>query len=326
MQSFDRLTKEPEFFDSFTKTVIKVNNLGKDLWRELVWEDPNLFKGVCMQEPIAVFFLDTPTFKSETIVEIKANPIFPIQTLSPKEIAKKYPAMVDSVSRRVIVGGLVLDGFSLNSISFCRNMIKHLGHQGVDFSWGRKFTNLDQNDNAFDYYLISTGVSITKKVMGVAGVWIKIPNPGLKGPIKIATPYPTGYINGTIEGESLLLSGGYGFIGQDARDEKSPGIQTLFEDMKRNVRMVFPESYKKACEEETLDERVCVRPMKASGLGVFEVIDKGVTKVIFTGANGAGGFTQAPVVARSVLDIINGKESALSKEYSSDIDFLKSRF
>lgn len=326
MDEFELVTQSPELFTQFTKTVIEVNNLGKDLWRKLMIQDPDLFTNVQIQQPLTVFFLDESTFKSEKNVETAANPLYPPRPLTKKEIIKEYPVMADAVRRKIIAGGLVLDGFALNAISFCANIIRRLLSQGVSFSWDTEVTSSQKLDPA-EYYLISTGArkqdfltgtSSHQKIMGVAGVWITIPNPGLKEAFKVACPYPTGYINGTLEGKNLLLSGGYGFIGQDYLDRQNPGIQTLFEDMKRNVQSVFPESFKKALREDSLDERVCVRPMKPSGLGVFEIMKKGKSKVIFTGANSAGGFTQAPVLAAAVLDTLNGKDSFLIKAFSQD--------
>lgn len=323
MKDFDHLTKEQEHFNMFTKTVVNVNNLGKDMWRKLTQEDPDLFKDCGMQEKITVFFLDQETFFSETDVETKANPDYPVKTLTLKEIIKEYPAMEEPINKGIIAGGLVLDGFAVQAISFCRNVIARMEREGVDFSWNNEVTNLEEIGKNFDYYLVSTGVSIAKKVMGVAGVWIKIPNSGFKNPFKIATPYPTGYINATLFENSLLLSGGYGFIGKDIRNEESQGIQTLFEDIKRNIKRVFPAIYQRALLDGTLDEKACVRPMKATGLGVFEVENKGKAKIIYVGANNAGGFTQAPVIAQSVLDVVNERESLLLKEYASDLSFFK---
>lgn len=319
---FELLTQNPTLFSKFTKTVVKVNNLGKDLWRRLRGQDPSLFESVNFQESITVFFLDEPTFKSETVVETKANPNYPIKALTSKDLASSYPASEDTIKRGVFVGGLVLDGFALHSISFCQNVIKSLENQGVTFSWDKKVTSLGEVKPS-DYYVISTGASKQdfllgspshNKIMGVAGVWIRIPNPGFKNPIKIACPYPTGYINGTLDGQELILSGGYGYIGQDTLDKESHGIKILFDDIKRNIKRVFPKEYAQSLKMGTLDERACVRPMKASGLGVFEVMNN----VIFIGSNNAGGFTQAPVLANAVLDIIRGKSNFLLKLYSED--------
>jgi len=326
MDEFELVTQSPDLFTQFTKTVINVNNLGKDLWRKLMAQDPDLFTNVQIQQPLTVFFLDEPTFKSENNVETAANPLYPPIPLTKKEIAKEYPVMANAVRKGIIAEGLVLDGFALNAISFCKKIIRRLQSQGVSFFWDTEVRSLHELNSA-NYYLISTGVrkqdflrgtSSHQKIMGVAGVWIRIPNPGLKKAFKIACPYPTGYINGTLEGNNLLLSGGYGFIGQDYLDRQKPGIKTLFEDIKRNVQSVFPESFKKSLREDSLDERVCIRPMKPSGLGVFEVMEKGKSKAIFTGANSAGGFTQAPVLAAAVLDILNGKDSFLIKAFSQD--------
>lgn len=322
MNEFELVTQRPELFSQFTQTVVRINNLGKDLWRKLMSEDPELFINVQVQQPLTIFFLDEPTFKSETVVETGANPLYPPKPLTKEEIIQEYPVMKDAISKEIIAGGLILDGFALNAISFCTNVIRRLQSNGVNFFWDTEVTSLQDLDPS-DYYLISTGARKQdflkntpshQKIMGVAGVWVRIPNSGLTGAFKIACPYPTGYINGTLKGEDLILSGGYGFIGEDNLDRQSPGIQILFDDMKRNVQRVFPESFDKALKDGALDERACVRPVKPSGLGVFEVMDN----VIFAGSNSAGGFTQSLVIAAAVLDTINGKDNFLIKACSQD--------
>ncbi len=300
MAEFDQLTQDPRTFNRNTKTVTRINNYGKDLWRDLRRKYPQLFNGVGFQEPLTVLFLDRDTFESEIAVETRANPSYPVQ-------------IFNTGGSELIAGGLILDGFAVNSISLCRNMIRSLQNQGVDFSWNKPVTSLEDIPPV-NHYLISTGARPQnfslrtpshQKIMGVAGVWIKIPNPGLEGPIKIAAPYPTGYINGTLENQDLVLSGGYGFIGQDELDRQSPQIQYLLEDLSRNVSTLFPESYARALKEGTLDPRACVRPMRANGLWVLNTVKKSGQTVIFAGGNNAGGFTQAPVIATAALDIFN---------------------
>lgn len=321
---FDQLTRDPDWISKNTATVAGVNNYSKALWRRLMPEEADLFRGTNVQSDITVYFLDRKTLESEAEAETLANPDFPIRVLTADEVKRHNPeGMTNPVERGIIVGGLIIDGFSINAISFCRNLIRKLDKSGTDFFWEARVDSLDEIPDS-DYSFISTGAKKQKflegtnssgSIMGVAGVWIRIPNPGLKGPIKIATPYPTGYINGTLEGNDLLLSGGYGFVGEE--DEigfESADIRMLLEDLERNIANVFPASYKSALAQESLTPRVCVRPMRADGLGVFEIMKGG--KVIFAGANNAGGFTQAPVVAEAVLDTLNGKSHFLSQAYS----------
>src|SRR3989344_7232912 len=324
MDHFNRLTWKKELFAEFTQTVIDVNNQGKALWRKLMKEDRKLFQDTNIHGPATVFFVDDATFRSETITESRANTS--VRILSPKQIMSGYPALRNAVVIETIVGGLIIDSFALNAISFCKNVINQLKSDGVNFRWNQIVNNVADTGKASDYYFVSTGAAKQDfltgdnhdKIMGVVGVWIKIPNPGLLGPIKIATPYPSGYINGTIENQSLVLSGGYGFIGQDKLDEQSEGIQALFEDLRTNVANIFPTSYATALKEKTLDQKACVRPMKSSGLGVFEVLNRDGYKLIFAGGNNAGGFTQAPAIAEAALEVIRTGDSPLRLAYSED--------
>lgn len=205
---------------------------------------------------------------------------------------------------------------------------------------------------AADHYVFSTGwlthgifkgTKCDEKIMGVLGCWVTIPNPGLeaetlvahafdekpyvpkcfKGPFKIDAPEPTNYINATLEGSKLIVSGGYGFIGNDITNIpniKWPGVQAQFKHFEDIVKKIFPKAYEEANITGSLDRRICARPVTASGLGVFEELQaSNDSKAILVGANAAGGFTQAPALAEAVVDALKGKnDHFVIKAYHPD--------
>lgn len=202
-----------------------------------------------------------------------------------------------------------------------------------------------------DHYVFSTGwlthnlykdTKCDDKIMGVLGCWITIPNPGLEtetlvahafdqkpyipkcfvGSFKLDAPEPTNYINATMEGSKLVISGGYGFVGNDITNVPNinwPGVQAQFKHFEEIVKKLFPKAYEEAIITGTLDRRMCARPVTSCGLGVFEplsVTNSG--KAIIIGANAAGGFTQAPVIAKAVVDALEGKRNKIHDMYNPD--------
>lgn len=198
-----------------------------------------------------------------------------------------------------------------------------------------------------EHYVFSTGwlthgifkdTRSEDKIMGVLGCWVTIPNPGLEaetlvahafdpksyvpkcfsGPFKIDAPEPTNYINATLEGSKLIVSGGYGFIGNDVTNIpniKWPGVQAQFKHFEDIVKKIFPKAYEEAEITGSLDRRMCARPVTACGLGVFEEIKSTEGKTIIVGANAAGGFTQAPALAEAVVDSLQNKNNEIHKMY-----------
>ncbi|MBI3379650.1 FAD-binding oxidoreductase [Candidatus Gottesmanbacteria bacterium] len=191
-----------------------------------------------------------------------------------------------------------------------------------------------------NHYVFSTGwlthglykdTKCEDKIMGVLGCWVTVPNPGLEaetlvahafdakpyspkcfsGAFKIDAPEPTNYINATLEGSKLIVSGGYGFIGNDITNIPNliwPGVKAQFNHFEEIVKKIFPKAYEEAELAGSLDRRMCARPVTACGLGVFEELKtvKG-GKTVIVGANAAGGFTQAPALAEAVVSSIKGK-------------------
>lgn len=364
VDDFDYFTHHPEIIDRYSDDIIRINNMGKKGWYDLIRKNKKIFENCGLQLGVGIFFLNRKHFmreKVDSMERAKSEADFEDIYNSPKvkrftleEVRKKYPAFEYACIHDLLVGGIEEDCITVNSIDFCANMINYLKGKGVDFHWSEFIVEIKRNGNgevshltsakgetlAADYYVFSTGwlthglYNSTKsedKIMGVLGCWITIPNPGLeaetlvahafdakpyipkcfKGPFKIDAPEPTNYINTTLEGSKLIVSGGYGFIGNDITNIPNlswPGVQAQFKHFENIVKKIFPKAYDEAKLSGTLDRRICARPVTACGLGVFEelkTINYGNT--ILVGANAAGGFTQAPALADAVVSAIQGK-------------------
>jgi len=335
INAFYDVCKQPELQKLYGKQVININNHGKSLWKKLEVSHPYLFVNTKAGNPMVNFFLDQESLDDQTAVEKICNPYCTI--LSTSDISRRLPCLRKPTLSGTIIGGFEVDGFALHAITLSQNIINYLQNKGVLFSWNEKLIKIEKQDGQLSclktdakrtivshHYVISTGVfednliqNVAQSVMGVAGVWITIPNPGMTHPFKIAAPRPTGFINGTVRGKDLLLSGGYGFIGKDPLDINSPGLKGLFNHMEKVISTVFPNHYEQAKKNNSLDRRACVRPGTITGLGIFESIPTHNGKLIIIGGNCAGGFTQAPTIAQAVVDSLTNKKNSMHTIYQT---------
>ncbi len=355
MDDFESFTKQGSRIDQYTDDVCYVNNLGKKLWRKIIRDHGNLFTGTGLQYGVSIFFLDKERAKSEAEFEDKYNrkvERLTIEEIESSYPSLAYACEKGFITGGIKEDCITVNSIDLcvNIINYLKT--KKVEFNWREYVVEMKRTK--QGDIAglvtakrkilrANHYVLSPGwlsqscLKETKtagKIMGVCGCWIHIPNPGLemetlvahafdqnfvpggfKGPFKIDAPEPTGYINATLEGSKLVVSGGYGFVGNDLKATPSfdwPGIQALFDHFEGVIKKIFPQSYKEAYQAGSLDRRICVRPMTASGLGLFEILEtaKG-GKALVVGANSAGGFTQAPAIADAAVDAIMGKRNRI---------------
>ena len=93
-------------------------------------------------------------------------------------------------------------------------------------------------------------------------------------------------------------------------------MQQFFEQLEALTEKFFPEEYHQAKDDNTLNKRYCVRPMTAHGLGLMEISDaEDHGRTIITGGNNAGGFVQAPAIAKAVKNALEGKDNPVYKLY-----------
>jgi glycine/D-amino acid oxidase-like deaminating enzyme len=322
MADFEALTTNMDLHARYTRAVVEINALGKSGWQTLLHDRPDLFANAGLESPLTILYPTLPAMEAEVPFDRQFDPACAV--VSASELCARYPGLTPAFTAGHLVGGLVIDGYALNAITFCTNLIEDLKDR-VAFTWGRRATGISRDKDGgilgiiadegelllADHYVIASGaldrhllhnMPLAGRIMGVAGCWITIPRHSLPGALKIYAPDPTSYINITADNDRLLISGGYGFIGDEDIDPESPGILALFDRLEAIISRVFPEQYTMARQANLLDRRVCVRPMTATGLPIFEILPCiGGGSLIITGGNSAGGFTQAPVVASAVL-------------------------
>lgn len=101
------------------------------------------------------------------------------------------------------------------------------------------------------------------------------------------------YLNLTPVGSALLISGGYGFVGNRPYKKAVKLAQPIMDLMVSEIRKWLPGVRIK-------ENAFCIRPATPSGVSVLEkrYLDK--TPIIFAVGHSAGGFTQAPYTAMSI--------------------------
>lgn len=325
IKRFDTLAKTKGGCEDFARDVIQLNNLGKDLWWNLLRTEPWLFASAAVESPVTILVHTKEAWKSEEEIEREAN--VGLKALDETAIGDLHPVLREACRTGAIAGGLIVDSLALNAASFCRALIRHLTEAGAMFNWDQRVSGYAAAEPSWakfespgfgvlkaDLYVIDAGIpqgdvlvgsQAYNKIMGVAGCFIRIPNPGLRGPIKILAQEPTGFVNVTRHGTDLLLSGGYGFIGNSQADSESPGVRTLFEGLEQVARNIFPAAYQAALSSSSLSRRACARPSTPTGLPLLEKRSgPGGSRIIVAGGNSAGGFTQAPAMGRLICEAI----------------------
>jgi len=198
---------------------------------------------------------------------------------------------------------LIVPGLSIRVKSLALGLIEHLSsNKNVEFFWDRHISSLKEFYE--DNIIWTSGVTNKQPdsyrnllVQGLIGCWITVENPGFKGPFKIATPVPSAYINITPIGEELIISGGFGWIGEytDPKDHKVlavPVVTHFLNQVKKYLKIKV--------DPNSVD--YCVRPSTPTGQPLCEIEETKSNKHIFISGSAKSGTTHAPVLANFALD------------------------
>ncbi len=307
--------------DKLGEKISAINKESMFLWRRYIEKFPFLFsENTGLKDGgVLVFFHSKEDrdgdFQWETHVDSGSKLV---RQLSKEDIRKNCNNFAEAK-----LEGIIVDGFSIHVIAFLKNLINYLERKKVKFFWNKKIDSLQELKKSYKNIIICSGafgndllknekqIDIARKIKKVVGVWVTIQNPGIYRPFKIKAPPPTGYINATPDNRKgkkvLIMSGGYGFVGDDDYTKGSvelTGLQVHFEEQ---IKRVFPKEYSIALKEGTLDRRICARPMTPDGMPVCKTIGK--TKqngeIIVATGNCAGGFTQAQFIAEKILRLLS---------------------
>lgn len=336
VEDFNALASAGWLHGLYTDDVIRINKEGLKLWKDMMLENPELFSNASVKTPVVRMFLDKAGFEKG---KQQQSAVGSIKPMDQQMLYKRFPALKESLERGGVVGGVQVGGFCVNVKDLATKLLDYLEGKNVKFNWKQPVKEIHTNQEGktdyletekgkikSDHYVISAGVGAAKdilkgkksnkQVQGVAGLWLSIPNPGVDFALKIHAHEPMGVVNCTPDGDRLLVSAGFGYIGKDKLPLEDKNMQAFFAQLESLTEKFFPAEYQQAKKAGTLNKRYCVRPMTAHGLGLMEISDAvDYGRTIITGGNNAGGFVQAPAIAKAVKDSLGGKDNPVYRLY-----------
>lgn len=206
---------------------------------------------------------------------------------------------LDSLGR---LGFFTVYGSTYQVKTLCNNLINYLESQNVLFKWNHFFSKADT-----DIIVWCSGITPQSSLFlrsfnillgGVIGCWVAIDNTGITQACKIFGPEPINYLNLTPVGSTLLISGGYGFVGTHFYDEATILAKPIMDSMVEEIKRWLPKGKIK-------EKAFCIRPATPNGIPILKRDNLNQTPIIFAVGHCAGGFTQAPYTAKEIAEEVN---------------------
>lgn len=326
----------PQDANQFAEDIYTVNIQSGLLWNKMRREEAFLFEEVDFLPEILRIYSEKKDFEAAQKLHRRLGSFK--RAFDVKAYAKENPVFQYAQATNMLGGCMITKGFTLRVQDFCLKIISYLETRGVEFWWERTFEGIERNNSeqitgikidgasyTFRNYVLSLGAYAgsslkgslsANQLHGVLGVWLTLPNvhPELKHSMKI---HKTGHVgedtNITLiedaNGKHLVLGSGYGYAGNSANNHvRLEQLDAIFESLKHTARTYFPDAYEAAKAYIDDTKKYCVRSWTPTGLGVFEVQETLSGKLIITGGNNTGGFTQSPYIADAVLKTLEHTE------------------
>lgn len=324
----------------FSEDIYRTNIASGRLWDQMMRERPELFENVEVRADIFRIYSDPADFEAAKQLHGSLGSL--IRVLENAEVMRTYPLFRTAGKMNQLGGCMLVNGFTLKIHTLCENILSYLIAGGAEIRWNSNFSGIEKDalgkvhgivvDGAletYDHYILSLGAyagstllntQTCNQLHGVLGVWMTIPNlyPELKYSMKI---HKTGHVgedtNVTLIHQNgkpvLVLGSGYGYTGNSTGNYLyNEELEGLYDSLKQTARVYFPEAYEQAKPIIDETQKYCVRSWTPTGLGVFEIIPtQNDGKLIITGGNNTGGFTQAPQIAEAALDALDDKTHRL---------------
>ncbi len=306
LRQFVETAERPELHVSNYETVIALNREGLEAWSKLSAEHPELFSPTESSGALQIVCANAHDLASEHRAEHQLDPA---RVSRPTEsFASGLAPLTAQLSTGTLHGSFSVAGMAYRVKTLCARLITYLETAGVCFNWSYRVDRLDPLQAAGDQiwavgastvapaFLAEHGVLL----QGVAGCWVALPNPGFTEPFKILGPEPVNFINATPLGPSVLLSGGYGWVGERPYAE----AESLSLALRTKFEACIARFFLRASETipPQLPRGLCIRPSLPSGVPEVRVLYSyfGQHQLVCIG-HAAGGFTQAPAVAKLIV-------------------------
>jgi glycine/D-amino acid oxidase-like deaminating enzyme len=293
--------------------VSETNRRGLAAWRALSDRAPELFAPTDESGTLPIVCASRQELEGEHTAEYQLDSVNvsePTQTL-PAGLAPLEQKLADGT----VYGSFLVDGAAYRVKTLCAALMGWLEERGVVFHWNRRI-DLNREDELSlppGDVIWAAGVSTeTARLLasqhillqGVLGCWIALPNPGFTRPFKVLGVEPVNFVNATPAEEILILSGGYGWVGERPYDEASRLGQPIMDAFKVDVARFFTSGGLKQLEK--YETAVCIRPSLPSGVPIVSELPSISRRhrVVLCVGHAAGGFTESPAVAADALDTL----------------------
>ena len=324
----------------FAKDIYEVNINSGTIWQQWMNEAPELFEDVDYVPDILRIYSEAADFQAAQKLHSSLGSL--TNAMSLEEVLMKYPGFQRAYQTNMLGGCMMVKGFTLKVQNFCDKIIEFLKNDGAEFRWNTTFSGIERDSSGavngiyldnkleqFHSYVLSLGAyagttlnntQTNNQLHGILGVWLTIPNlyPELKHSMKI---HKMGHVgedtNVTLINQNgqavLVLGSGYGYTGNATNNQIQLGeLEGIFDSLKHTAKTYFPEAFEAAESYIDQTKKYCIRAWTPTSLGIFEVIpSQGGGRLIITGGNNTGGFTQSPYIADAVLDTLNNKTHPL---------------
>jgi hypothetical protein len=312
LREFKSLTASPESHDANSRSVVALNTAGLEAWTQLSTDHPDLFRPISSWGRLPIVCTRRDELFSEHTAEVALDPAHvtdPVQSLPP-ELAQ----LEGQLEAGILCGSFLVRGNAYQVRTLCSGLIEWLEANDVRFHWNQPvdLTGTGQLPLPEGDVVWAAGVSkgaaqllsrLDILLQGVMGCWIALPNPGYIHPFKVLANEPVNFINCTPVASKVLLSGGYGWVGERSYDEAERLAVPLARSFASEVTRLF--GVDNIREFDAYESAICIRPSLPSGVSEVKMVGEvdGHRLLICVG-HAAGGFTQSPAVADRIVDLL----------------------
>ncbi|AGU53171.1 putative FAD-dependent oxidoreductase [Variovorax paradoxus B4] len=334
----------------YDNDIVGFNRQSHRLWHEVFSLHPELLRETHHVGRLLRIYPSDASLCAAQTAEAEIGAL--IDTVPRPRLREREPALADAIDGGAIAGALEVHGFSLNIVSFCRNLIALLESLGVRFHWQQEAGEVRQTDSGAvtgivvngtlrrsDHYVLSPGAqarTLAARTTGLpaigamVGMWVTLPNDGapLRSPLKVRrrafgsqeAAQGANVVPGRdAAGRPVLhCSSGHGFVGASADDVRLADLPELSRCVMETAEELFGDKFGRARQAGMLGERpgFCVRPWTPSGLGVLEVQETDTGgRLVLSGGHNTGGFAQSPAVAEAVACALEARAHAMHTLY-----------
>ncbi len=311
LKEFQDIARSPSGHSDNSDLVMGINRAGLSEWARLQDELPEVFRPISGLGRLPIVCANEEDLRSEHEAEYELDPINVTEATT--DLAPEVDQLQAKQEEGVIYGAFLVAGNAYNVRTLCAKLIEWLEARGVQFHWNTRvdvdpqLSDLPQGD-----VILAAGVSTRSLsylaesgllLQGVMGCWTRIPNQGYLHPFKVLAKEPVNFINATPSSDSLILSGGYGWVGEHEYAEAQHLGEPICEAFMDEVDRFFLPTGRRRTPRETA---ICIRPALPSGVSAVRQITSLTPgrRIFVSIGHAAGGFTQAPEVARRVLELL----------------------